>query len=88
MTLNLKHDYIKHLRNANPIPLGQNIIHPPKGSLGSITVIPRQTIPPINTNINFDMIPKFQLSQHPGLAAIDDTILPENFNPNFEKKGH
>ena len=80
MSINLKHDYEKALSDAKPIFLDKGKVHPPPGALGSITIIPKQVIPPLNTNIQFDIVPKFKLSDHPGLAAMDHTKLPENFN--------
>jgi hypothetical protein len=80
MSIDLGHHYEEALRDAKPIYLGQHTVHPPPGALGAVTTIPAQTIPPINTNIQFDILPEFKLSEHPGLAAIDHTKLPENFN--------
>lgn len=80
MSINLGMSYEEHLRGAKAIYLEGSIVHPPKGALGALTIIPRQIIPPINTNIQSDILPKFKLSEHPGLAAIDHRTLPENFN--------
>lgn len=80
MSIKLNHDYVSHLRDAKPTFLGSRKVHPPKGALGDIQYIPEQTIPPVNTDIQFDVLPKFELSKHPGLAALDHTTLPENFN--------
>jgi len=80
MSLNLNNDYEQGLRMAKPTFLQQYMIKPPPGALGAITIIPPQTIPPINTNIQFSTLPVFKTSQYPGLAAIDYTKLPENFN--------
>lgn len=80
MTLLLDQDYERGLRMARPTYLPQRTIRPPKGALGSITVVPPQTIPPINTNIAFSILPRYKVSEHPGLAAIDSTTIPDAFN--------
>lgn len=80
MSIKLDYNYEKALFDAKPILLEQHIVRPPLGALGDITTIPEQTIPPINTNIQFNILPEFKISEHPGLAAIDHTKLPENFN--------
>lgn len=86
MTLVLDKDYDQALRSAKPLYLPQRTIRPPKGALGAVTVIPPQTIPPINTNIQFSVLPQYKLAEHPGLAAIDSTVLPENFNWKYDGK--
>ena len=80
MSINLGMSYEEHLMGAKPIFLEQSIVHPPKGALGALTIIPRQIIPPINTNIMSDILPKFKLSEHAGLSAIDTRTLPVKFN--------
>ena len=80
MSLTLNKDYSHSLRMAKPIFLGRKVIHPPPGALGDITVVEPQTIPPVNTNIQFDVLPQFKLSEHPGLAALDIRTVPETFN--------
>lgn len=80
MTLVLDKDYSEALRSAKPTYIPQRTIRPPKGVLGAITVIPPQTIPPLNTNIQFNILPSYKPAEHPGLAAIETTTLPENFN--------
>jgi len=78
MSLNLDVDYEKHLRSAKPVVVGEHTIRP-KGALGAASIYPPQIIPPINTSIQFDLLPVYKLSDHPGLAALD-TPLPKNFN--------
>ena len=80
MSITLKQDYNKGLRMAKPTVLGKTTVKPPRGSLGAISNIPSQIIPPLNTNIQFSILPQFKLSAHPGLAAIDKTKIPEEFN--------
>ena len=80
MSIDLGHDYEQGLRMAQPTVLGQHTVRPPPGALGAISVIPPQTIPPLNTNIQFSIIPQFTLSEHPGLAAMDITKIPDKFN--------
>lgn len=84
MSLDLGHDYQQRLRMAKPTRLGQQTIRPPPGALGAVSVIPPQIIPPINTNIQFDILPTFEVSQHPGLSAIDTAKLPKNFNWRYD----
>jgi hypothetical protein len=92
MSLNLNHDYEEKLRSLKPFTINENEIRPvevsgppgqrsirPAGALKAIT-IPSQTIPPLNTDIQFSTLPIFNASKYPGLAAIDTTKLPENFN--------
>ena len=80
MSIKLDIDYHDHLRSAKPIILPPRTVRPPKGALGAITTFPPITIPPLNTNIEFSILPQYKLSKHPGLAAIDHTALPANFN--------
>ena len=80
MSINLGMSYEEHLRGTKPIFLERSFVHPPKGALGALTIIPRQMIPPINTNIQTNILTKFELSKHPGLSAIDHRTLPLKFN--------
>lgn len=80
MSLDIDHNYVNGLRDAKPTYLKSKTIHPPPGALGDISFIPNQIIPPINTDIQFDILPKFKLSEHPGLSALDETTLPDQFN--------
>lgn len=80
MSLDLNHDYEKKLLDAQPTFLKPITIRPPDGALGDIITVHPQTIPPINTNIQFDILPTFEISQHPGLAAMDITQIPSQFN--------
>lgn len=79
--LHLHHEYEEHLQSAKPTKLRSTEVHPPPGTLGYIRTIPSQLIPPINTVAKFSSIlPTFELKQNLGLAAMDHTKLPENFN--------
>lgn len=81
MSLVLEKDYEQELRSAKPLFMPQRTIRPPPGVLGAVTVIPAVTIPPVNTDIRFqNILPPYKIAEHPGLAAIDTAILPENFN--------
>lgn len=80
MSLNLKKDYLEILKNAKPIKIPQTKIKPPPGTLGAAKVIPPKTIPPLNTDIQFNILPKYNIRKHAKLAALDSTILPENFS--------
>lgn len=80
MSINLNHDYEEGLRMAKPIYLGKQTIRPPHGALGDVSTVPSQIIPPLNTNIQFDILPEFNLSHHPGLASMDIKKIPKEFN--------
>ena len=81
MSLDLDHDYEEKLQMSKPTFLGATQSHPPLGALGDISNIPPQVIPPINTDIRFAAtLPTFKISDHPGLAALDHTKLPKDFN--------
>jgi hypothetical protein len=80
MSLDLNYDYLEKMRSARPTFLPPTKIHPPPGALGAPTVIPRTIIPPLNTDIRFDMLPQYNIRKYPGLAALDVTKLPENFS--------
>jgi hypothetical protein len=81
ITINLRHDYEKGLRDAKPNFEKSRHIHPPKGALGDLR--PQRSnevkLPPINTSI-INSLPVFKLSEHRGLADLDHTTLPEEFN--------
>ena len=79
MSIKLDFDYHDHLRSGKPIVLPPHTVRPPKGALGAISIFPPITIPSLNTDIQFSILPQYKLSKHPGLAAID-TPLPEKFN--------
>jgi hypothetical protein len=76
-------DYHTKLQNTKPITLKAHSIQG-KGALGAlktIHTIEEKTIAPLNTIIQFNtVLPKYKLSDHVGLAALDNIILPENFN--------
>lgn len=83
MSLVLPHDYEKGLRDAKPDYLKGRHIHPPKGALGDVGTQYTKpvVIPPLNTNISIPTsLSTFELSQHPGLADLDHTKLPLEFN--------
>lgn len=85
MSIKLEHNFEEKLQEAKPNFLNNITIHhstPGVGALGDIrTEYPSQTIPPINTDIRFSTIlPSFKLSENIGLASIDHTKLPKNFN--------
>jgi hypothetical protein len=86
MTLNLEKGYEEALKSAKPTFLPKRTIKPPKGVMGAITVIPQQTIPPVNTDVRFDVLQNFKPADHPGLAAMDIQALPENFNWKMDGK--
>lgn len=86
MSINLHIDYEHSLKNAEPTFLGEHRVRPPKGALGALTIIPPQLIPPVNTNIQFDVLPMFKLSEHPGLSALDEEKIPFEFNWRMDGK--
>lgn len=84
-TLVLTHDYEKKLQNSTPTFFKEKVVKPPPGALGAIHTVPALTVPPINTNINFDTLTPFKVSEHRGLAAIS-TPVPLNFNWHKDAK--
>ena len=86
-SLQINHNYEQKLREAQPTFFASKTIKPPPGVMGDISTIPQIIIPPLNTNIQFN-IPNFQLSQNRGLAALEIPI-PTNFNwrTNAKDKG-
>ena len=80
MSITLDHDYSEGLEAAAPTFFGSEDIKPPHGALGATHIIPAQIIPPLNTNIDFSMLPNFELSAHRGLSALSEEPLPTTFN--------
>ena len=78
MSILLQHDYVQKLLSAEPTVL--HTTHP-HGGLSDIRTSGAEplVIPPLNTNIEFTLLPEFKLSEHKGLAALK-LILPVNFN--------
>ena len=79
MSIKIDFDYTKKLQSAKPTFLKAKRVAPPKGALGAAKIIPEQVIPPINTDIQFNTLPRFMLRKNRGLAALD-IKLPEKFN--------
>ena len=73
-------NYNLRLRNAHSTKLKSRTILPPKGSGAAPRITPEIIIPPINTNIDFSKLKKFNIKHHPGIAAMDITTIPENFD--------
>ena len=86
MALVLKHNYAQKLREAQPTILHRH----PGGALSDIRTSGTEplSIPPLNTNIQFTLLPEFKLSEHRGLAALNIPI-PTQFNwrTGAKKKG-
>ena len=80
MSITLSHDYVEGLRAAKPTFLSGEIVKTPGGSLSAPRIIRPQKIPPVNTDIDFSMLPQFTLESHPGLSALTTKILPITFN--------
>lgn len=73
-------NYNSRLRNAQSTKLKSRTILPPKGSSSAARITPEIIIPPINTNIDFSGLKKFNIKQHPEIASMDITTIPENFD--------
>ena len=90
MSINLDHNYQEGLAAARPTFFGSQTVKPPPGAQGEERIEPSLIIPPINTDINFSMLPTFQLSAHKGLSALAEQPLETTFNwrdgPYDEKK--
>lgn len=80
MSITINYNYEERLRNAQPIFFGQEIVKPPPGSMASPRIIPPLVIPPLNTNIDYNMVKPLQISQHPGLMDISTADIPPEFN--------
>jgi hypothetical protein len=78
MSLSIKHNYVEHLQDAKPTIYH---IHQKTGVMMDIQSSETQpiTIPPINTNILFDTLPRFTVTDTKGLADISASI-PKQFN--------
>ena len=91
MSITLDHGYQEGLITARPTFFGSQNVKPPPGAQGEERIESSIIIPPINTDINFSMLPTFQLSSHEGLAALTEQPLEITFNwrdgPYDEKKG-
>ena len=91
MSISLERGYQEGLDTAVPIYFGSQWVKPPAGAQAEERVEPSLIIPPINTNIDFSMLPTFQLESHQGLAALSEQPLETTFNwrdgPYDEKKG-
>lgn len=91
MSIELENGYSEGLAAARPTFFGSQTVKPPPGVQGAERIEPSLIIPPINTDINFSMLPTFQLSSHKGLSALAAQPLETTFNwrdgPYDEKKG-
>lgn len=74
MSIKLKQNYEKFLRDSKPsiLPPKKTIIHKHiKGRVErSIKTEKQQIIPPLNTNIRFDILPSYNISDHPKIARL------------------
>ncbi len=90
MSINLDHNYQEGLAAARPTFFGSQTVKPLPGAQEEVRIEPSLIIPPINTDINFSMLPKFQISEHKGLSALSEQPLETTFNwrdgPYDEKK--
>jgi hypothetical protein len=73
-------NYNQKLRNAQPTKIKSHVIKPPRGSGAAAKIIPEIVIPPINTNIDFSTLKQYNIKQHPRVASMDITTIPENFD--------
>jgi hypothetical protein len=71
-------NYTNYLRSLKPFSF-QTIKHPPKGSLGSPTIV-SNVFPPLNTDIRFSSVPPYQPTKAvKGLMALGKP-LPETWD--------
>ena len=73
-------NYLLRLKEAQPTLLKARTVHPPLNAMGAIQEVKSITIPPLNTQIQFDILPSITVQSHPGLSSIDITTIPVNFN--------
>lgn len=76
-SINLAHNYEEHLMSAKPTFFGSKNV--PFGALGEESIDSPQTIPPLNTNINYSMLPTVEVTHQKGLADMS-VGLPITFN--------
>ena len=91
MSITLTQGYEEGLASSTPTFFGSQVVTPPAGVQEAERIEPALIIPPINTNIDFSMLPKFQLSSHKGLLDLAAQPLEVIFNwrdgPYNEQKG-
>lgn len=91
MSITLSQGYEEGLASSAPTFFGSQVVKPPPGVQGEERIEPSLIIPPINTNIDFSMLPKFKLSSHKGLSDLAAQPLEKIFNwrdgPYNEEKG-
>ena len=82
--INIHKNYNELLKNNKPIRIGHSN-HEGLADIGGVKV-QSMTIAPVNTNINFDKLPAWNSSDHPGLSAIEDINIPKKFNWRYDQK--
>jgi hypothetical protein len=80
MSIQIQGSIEKHRMDARPTFMGPETVKPPPGSESAIRNVPAYFIPPINTDTNFSDLSTFTLSDHPGIAEMDVSSIPETFN--------
>ena len=75
--INLAYNYEEHLTNNKPTFFGSKSV--PFGALGEERIDSEQTVPPLNTNIDYSTIPVVELSEQKGLSDMA-VELPVTFN--------
>jgi hypothetical protein len=64
MSITINGNYLEMLRNAKPINQHKVV----KNGMASIRNIP--TIPPLNTDIRFSLLPRFNIAKHPNIGQM------------------
>lgn len=80
MSIQIQGSIEKHRMDARPTFMGPETVKPPPGSESAIRNVPAYFIPPINTDTNFSDLSTFTLADHPGIAEMDVSSIPETFN--------
>jgi len=85
--LHLETSYEDTLKSAKTTRIGSKT-HNALSNIGGVIIKP-MTIAPLNTNVDFSNVQVFESQYHPGLSAIQNQNIPENFNWRTDKnKGH
>jgi len=80
MSINIDHGYKQGLMAAKPTFFGSQTVKPPPGAQGEERIQPAIIIPPLNTDIDFSMLPTFTIDSHKGLADLAEQPLEITFN--------
>lgn len=82
MSIEIPLNYLDSLREKKVTKFEKKIIKPPKGSGLRAIEEPQQSIPPLNSDIDFsrDIKPMNTLRAQAALSAVDTRVIPKNFN--------